>query len=253
MADRVGFEPTLGFRPKHTFQACAFNHSATHPLEQKSLYITFFAFASKKLFFSSFFQFFLLPFIRKDFFMSLYTPPEFIQKRIIQSVQNDKQELLKYLLFNYNSDDKSEMLIKTKLLSLITNEPNCFNIPLITGSVWLTDDKHHQILMTHTKQGWNIPQHISNSDADLEAVISDTLKQNFNISAVSKGIFDLDYTEDDKTYEICFLMRTSFPTEIPLKNCRLMTENDLNRISFNQSVTMMRRLNKWKSISKERK
>ena len=31
MADRVGFEPTLGFRPKHTFQACAFNHSATYP------------------------------------------------------------------------------------------------------------------------------------------------------------------------------------------------------------------------------
>lgn len=32
MADGVGFEPTLGFRPKHTFQACAFNHSAIHPL-----------------------------------------------------------------------------------------------------------------------------------------------------------------------------------------------------------------------------
>jgi hypothetical protein len=31
MAERVGFEPTLGF-PKHAFQACAFSRSATSPL-----------------------------------------------------------------------------------------------------------------------------------------------------------------------------------------------------------------------------
>ena len=30
MAERVGFEPTLGF-PKHAFQACAFSRSATSP------------------------------------------------------------------------------------------------------------------------------------------------------------------------------------------------------------------------------
>lgn len=33
MADGARFELALGFRPKHTFQACAFNHSATHPSE----------------------------------------------------------------------------------------------------------------------------------------------------------------------------------------------------------------------------
>src|SRR5574337_810044 len=31
MAERVGFEPTLGF-PKHAFQACAFSRSATSPV-----------------------------------------------------------------------------------------------------------------------------------------------------------------------------------------------------------------------------
>ena len=31
MAEEEGFEPSLGFRPKHTFQACAFNHSAIPP------------------------------------------------------------------------------------------------------------------------------------------------------------------------------------------------------------------------------
>ncbi len=41
MADRVGFEPTLGFRPKHTFQACAFNHSATYPYYQPSVFCGF--------------------------------------------------------------------------------------------------------------------------------------------------------------------------------------------------------------------
>ena len=28
---RMGFEPTLGYKPKHAFQACALNHSATSP------------------------------------------------------------------------------------------------------------------------------------------------------------------------------------------------------------------------------
>ena len=31
MAERVGFEPTLGVSPKHAFQACAFSHSAISP------------------------------------------------------------------------------------------------------------------------------------------------------------------------------------------------------------------------------
>ncbi len=31
MADRVGFEPTVRFWRTHTFQACAFDHSATCP------------------------------------------------------------------------------------------------------------------------------------------------------------------------------------------------------------------------------
>ncbi len=47
MADGRGFEPPLGFRPKHTFQACAFNHSATHP-KVTHLYIKFPQLASKK-------------------------------------------------------------------------------------------------------------------------------------------------------------------------------------------------------------
>jgi hypothetical protein len=33
LAERVGFEPTLGF-PKHAFQACAFSRSATSPFFQ---------------------------------------------------------------------------------------------------------------------------------------------------------------------------------------------------------------------------
>ena len=37
MADGRGFEPPLELSPKHTFQACAFNHSATHPA-RKNLY-----------------------------------------------------------------------------------------------------------------------------------------------------------------------------------------------------------------------
>ena len=42
MADGRGFEPPLGFRPKRTFQARAFNHSATHPhLEKWSHYSRF--------------------------------------------------------------------------------------------------------------------------------------------------------------------------------------------------------------------
>ncbi len=40
----MGFEPTLGYKPKHAFQACALNHSATPPLEQLStLYIGYLA------------------------------------------------------------------------------------------------------------------------------------------------------------------------------------------------------------------
>ena len=31
MADREGFEPSNGYQPLHTFQACALNHSATCP------------------------------------------------------------------------------------------------------------------------------------------------------------------------------------------------------------------------------
>jgi hypothetical protein len=29
--EREGFEPSLGYKPKHAFQACAINHSATSP------------------------------------------------------------------------------------------------------------------------------------------------------------------------------------------------------------------------------
>src|SRR3546814_20564086 len=32
MAEREGFEPSNGFSPLHTFQACPFDHSATTPL-----------------------------------------------------------------------------------------------------------------------------------------------------------------------------------------------------------------------------
>jgi hypothetical protein len=32
LADGVGFEPTIPFWSIHTFQACAFDHSATRPL-----------------------------------------------------------------------------------------------------------------------------------------------------------------------------------------------------------------------------
>ena len=35
MAERVRFEPTLGF-PKHAFQACAFGLSATSPFDYRS-------------------------------------------------------------------------------------------------------------------------------------------------------------------------------------------------------------------------
>ena len=34
---RMGFEPTLGYKPKHAFQACALNHSATSPLRRYNL------------------------------------------------------------------------------------------------------------------------------------------------------------------------------------------------------------------------
>jgi hypothetical protein len=35
MAERAGFEPAIGGCPIHTFQACAFNHSATSPQESR--------------------------------------------------------------------------------------------------------------------------------------------------------------------------------------------------------------------------
>ena len=39
MAERVGFEPTKSFGPLHTFQACAFDHSATAPLDGATSHI----------------------------------------------------------------------------------------------------------------------------------------------------------------------------------------------------------------------
>ena len=185
--------------------------------------------------------------------MSLHTPSELIQNRIIQSVQNDKKELLKYLIFNYTPDDKSELLIKTKLLSLITNTPECFKIPLITGSVWLTDKENRHLLITQTDNLWNIPTRISNSDADLEAVILDYLKQQFNISATSEGIFDLDYREAEKTFDICFLMKCDIPKENTFKNYRFVMEDALDHTLFNRKEVLIRRLKKWNAVQKERK
>gem|GEM_PF-5503607 len=31
LAERAGFEPALGYHPKHAFQACDLNHSSTSP------------------------------------------------------------------------------------------------------------------------------------------------------------------------------------------------------------------------------
>jgi hypothetical protein len=31
LAEREGFEPSLGYYPKHAFQACDLNHSSTSP------------------------------------------------------------------------------------------------------------------------------------------------------------------------------------------------------------------------------
>ena len=33
LAERAGFEPALGYYPKHAFQACDLNRSSTSPLE----------------------------------------------------------------------------------------------------------------------------------------------------------------------------------------------------------------------------
>ena len=33
LAERAGFEPALGYHPKHAFQACDLNHSSTSPWE----------------------------------------------------------------------------------------------------------------------------------------------------------------------------------------------------------------------------
>jgi hypothetical protein len=32
LAERAGFEPALGYEPKHAFQACDLNHSSTSPV-----------------------------------------------------------------------------------------------------------------------------------------------------------------------------------------------------------------------------
>ena len=32
VAERMGFEPMVGYKPTHAFQACALNHSAISPL-----------------------------------------------------------------------------------------------------------------------------------------------------------------------------------------------------------------------------
>ena len=34
LADRAGFEPALGYYPKHAFQACDLNHSSTCPVKR---------------------------------------------------------------------------------------------------------------------------------------------------------------------------------------------------------------------------
>ena len=37
VAEREGFEPSLGYYPKHAFQACDLNHSSTSPREARIL------------------------------------------------------------------------------------------------------------------------------------------------------------------------------------------------------------------------
>src|SRR2546423_1317372 len=37
MAERGGFEPPVGFKPTHAFQACALNHSAISPANANSV------------------------------------------------------------------------------------------------------------------------------------------------------------------------------------------------------------------------
>lgn len=37
MAERLGFEPRVGFKPTHAFQACALSHSAISPANVSSL------------------------------------------------------------------------------------------------------------------------------------------------------------------------------------------------------------------------
>lgn len=62
MADGARFELARGFRPLHTFQACAFNRSAIHPQKcfqkvyirikekRQYLFITFFIFIAEKIY-----------------------------------------------------------------------------------------------------------------------------------------------------------------------------------------------------------
>ena len=42
MAERVGFEPTMGYEPMPVFKTGAFNHSATAPYHQCELFYTMF-------------------------------------------------------------------------------------------------------------------------------------------------------------------------------------------------------------------
>ena len=37
LAERGGFEPPVGFKPTHAFQACALNHSAISPASRLTL------------------------------------------------------------------------------------------------------------------------------------------------------------------------------------------------------------------------
>lgn len=40
MAERAGFEPALGYYPKHAFQACDLNHSSTSPWKPRILAVS---------------------------------------------------------------------------------------------------------------------------------------------------------------------------------------------------------------------
>ena len=48
MAEREGFEPSIRGYRIHTFQACAFNHSATSPTDSKNIHTQYFIQLQKK-------------------------------------------------------------------------------------------------------------------------------------------------------------------------------------------------------------